>query len=938
MARQTNANSKGHKSRKKKNSEDFRHTTRSGKEIDINNSFSEKRKARRDARSRKKAKALAGMPKSRVKRFFYRLHPKRLFAYWFSRDGLIMGMKLTGIAILAGFLLIVGVFSYFRKDLPNLRDISGSNLGGSIRYYDRTGETLLWEDFDAVKRIPVESENMSQYIKDATIAIEDQMFYTHSGFDTRGITRAAINNILGENNRQGGSTITQQLVRLTQSSIGSEQTYQRKIKELILAIELERSFTKDEILTGYLNAAPYGNIQYGVETASRDYFQKSAQDLTLDEAAFLAAIPQAPSIYSPYVTGYNREAIIGRQHYVLEQMETMGKITAQERDEAKQIDTLDKVNEVKPKYAGILAPWFVLSAKERLEQKYGDQTVQRGGWRVTTTLDLDKQRIAEEVVANGINQVILQGGNTAAFVAEDVKTGQVVSLVGGADFENPVHGQNNYARALLPPGSSIKPYNYLAMIEHLENVGAGSVLYDTQGPLDGYPCTDRRRPKDGGNCLNNYDFRYPGPMTLRYALGGSRNVPAVKAFLAVGIEKTIETAESLGLESGYNCYADAALTTEAPCFASAGIGDGAYLKLDEHVHALSTISRNGNKLPQTYILKIEDSAGRLVDEWQPTAGQQVVKPDSAYIVADMLADPNASYFRNKIHNYRGHSFSIKTGTTNDAKDAWLTGFSTQYAAGVWVGYHNRQVQMGGDMTAMTLPIWQTWMNRVHDELEPEERERPDGIQDLPAYVVRSYVGGGSVHPSRDTDLYPSWFERENRSSGSPREIDTVSNRLATECTPERAKRTVGNADADSFSTDPFVGAGGADSEQYDNIHNCSDAKPSISIANSPRRCTGSRCTVSLDVSQGTHALSSAQFPGTINAIIGGEIVRSVRVESGGTISFSFEYSGRGNQDVTFEVIDSVLYDSSTSTKIDFGNDRSTGPPPRDDDDDDEEDD
>jgi membrane peptidoglycan carboxypeptidase len=895
------------------------HVTKSGKSIKVNRSLSERLQAKKDARSQMKARRMAGMPKSRIKRFFYRLHPKRMYRYWFSREGGVMALKITGIGIVAGFLLMIGLFSYFRKDLPNLRDISGSSLGGSIRYYDRTGETLLWEDFDAVKRIPVTSEDMSEHIENATIAIEDKDFFKHSGFDVRGITRAAFNNALGGDSRQGGSTITQQLVRLTQSGVGAEQTYQRKIKELILSIELERSYTKQEILTGYLNSAPYGNIQYGVETAARDYFQKPAKEISIDEAAFLAAIPKSPSFYSPYGPRYDKDALIGRQHYILDLMEEQGMITSEERDEAKQTDTIAKVNEVRPKFEGIIAPWFVMAAKERLEERFGDQTVQRGGWKVITTLDMDKQKIAEEEMQSGIQQVIRQGGNSAAFVAEDVKTGQVVALVGGADFSNEIYGQNNYARYRLPPGSSFKPYDYLAFIEHTENAGAGSVLYDTQGPLEGYPCTDKRRPRDGGNCLQNYDFRYPGPLTLRYALAGSRNVPAVKAMLTVGVDKTIETAESLGLTSGYKCYLDEEFTQEGPCYASSAIGDGAYLRLDEHVHAHATISRNGNKIPQSYILKIEDAAGRTVDEWQPSPGEQVVRAESAYIVADMMSDPNASYFSRKIHNYKGHRYSLKTGTTNDAKDGWLMGFSTQYSAGVWVGYHNRQVAMSGFMETMTQPIWEGFMNRVHDNLEPEERPRPSGVQTLPAFVVRNSTGGRSVHPSPSTDLFPSWYKQKSRSNNEKRVIDVVSNKLATECTPDRARRTVSDADANTFSSDEFVDGGNANLEQTDDIHQCNDNKPTIRILSAPKECDGSTCTLSVRIGQGTHPLSSDQFPGTLNVIINGETVRTARVTSAGTIALTFAPKGTGNTNVTVEVIDSVLYDNSATTKIRFGN-------------------
>ncbi len=884
--------------------------------IKLHRSLRQRLAAGREAASRKRAAYLGTLPKNKFKRILFRLHPKRLAKYWFSRRGAIMALKITGIGAVAGFLLLVGIFAYFRKDLPNLRDITGNNIGGSIRYYDRTNQTLLWEDYDAVKRIPVNDEEIVQYIKDATIAIEDKDFFKHSGFDIRGIIRAGWNNAFNKGGKQGGSTITQQLVRLTQKDVGKEQTYKRKIKELILSIETERSYSKEEILTGYLNAAPYGGIEYGVEAASRDYFEKSAKDLTLDEATMLAAIPKSPRFYSPYSDDFDRAEFIGRQHYILDLMTQYGTINSQQRDEAKLVDTLAKVKPRKPKYDGIKAPWFVLAAKEQLEQSRNG--VLQGGWRVVTTLDLKLQGIAEEEVTKGLAQVRRQGGDSAAFVAEDVKTGQVVALVGGSDFSNPEFGQNNYARLRLPPGSSFKPYDYTSLIEHKDNFGAGSVLYDTQGPLEGYPCTNKVPPKNGGNCLYDFDLHYPGPVTLRYGLGGSRNVPAVKAMLLAGIDKTIDTANALmGGEqaSGYKCYSDDALTTEAPCYASSAIGDGAYLKLDEHVHGFASLSRNGREIPRTYILKIEDSKSKVIEEWKPSQGKQAVREDAAFIVSDILSDPKASYFSNKAHSYKGHKFSLKTGTTNDAKDGLLLGYSTQYSAGVWVGYHNRQREMKGFMETMTRPIWSNWMQRAHEDLQPEERARPQSVKTLPAYIVRNHVGAGSIEPSPTNDIYPGWYQQTKKQAGEKRVLDVISNKLATDCTPSRARREVTETSAESFSGDTFVGTGSANTQDKDDIHKCDDAKPSVTL-DAPATCNTS-CTFVATVVQGTHALSSDQYKGTLNFIIDGQIVQTYNVTSSSSVSFPYTVAVDGAKTVTAEVIDSVLYDASDSATVNF---------------------
>lgn len=914
----------GRRSRSKKNL----FVTKSGATIKIHRSLGDRIRSQRDSRARRKAERLIGLPKSRIKRFFYRLHPKRVYRYWFSREGAVMALKITGIGLIGGFLLMVGVFAYFRKDLPNLRDISGNNIGGSVLYYDSTNTVLLWEDVDGVKRIPVKDENISQYIKDATIAIEDKDFFRHGGFDVRGIARAGWNNAFGDGGKQGGSTITQQLVRLTQTGVGKEQTYQRKIKELILSIELERSYTKQEILTGYLNAAPYGGIEYGVEAAAQNYFEKSAKDLNLEESTLLAVIPKSPYYYSKYSGGFDKEDTIGRQHYILDLMVEQGKITREQADNAKKVDILATIKDRKPRYNGIKAPFFVLAAKEQLEQQRGEQTVKLGGLRVTTTLDMHMQNIAEEQVSKGLGIIRRNGFDSAAFVAEDVRTGHVVALVGGADFNaKNDYNEINFARTKLPPGSSFKPYDYLALIEHSNNFGAGSVLYDTKGPLEGYPC-DRPGippPRGNGNCLHDFDLRFPGPLTLRYALGGSRNVPAVKAMLITGVDKTIETAMKLGL-SEYKCYHPdtvdinrATKSDEIACGASSALGDGAYLKLDEHVSAYSTISRNGRKIPQVYIKEIKDSQGKPLYQWKPTEGEQVVRPESAYIVADMMADPNASYFPNKPHRYKGHQFSLKTGTTNNSRDGWLMGFSNQYSAGVWVGHHTRRVETRAFMESMTLPIWQGWMNKVHDGVQPEERAKPAGLQTLPAFVVRTHVGLGSVEPSPANDLYPGWYQPPKKATGTKRTIDIVSNKLATDCTPGRAKKDVTYTAADAFSGDRFVNNGqNGTADAKDDIHSCDDAKPGIAFAGPPGSCVvGTACIFSINVSPGTHPLSSAQFSGVVNLKVDGQVVQSTNVAGPGTVSLSYTASEPGTKDIIAEVIDSVLYEASTGTSVTF---------------------
>jgi len=924
-----------------------RMTTRSGRVLKVNRSVGERYTAIKEGKALRKVQRMRGLPKSRIKRVFWRMNPQKLAEYWFSRDGGIMALKIAGIAILAMFVMTLGVFAYFRKDLPKVKDISGGNMGGSISYYDRTGQTLLWQDYNAVKRVPVPSSEMPKFLKDATVAVEDRDFYNHRGFDIKGIARAAVNDLVKHGSTQGGSTITQQLVKLNEDWT-QQRSITRKVKELILAVELERTYTKDEILTGYLNAAPYGGVDRGVQAAASDYFHKDSKDLTLAESAMLAAIPKAPSIYSPYSGDYfDKQAFYARQHYILDVMAQRGSITKSQAEEAKKVDILAEIQPRQTdKYAGIKSPYFVLAAKNELEKRFtcnsGSNSCNKvGGWKVITTMDLKLQQIAEDKVKANLNNASRAGADEQALVAEDVQTGQMVALVGGTDFNDPDHGQINYAQTAIPPGSSFKPYDYVSLVDNTTNAGAGAVLYDVQQPLPGYPCTNKNSPKSDkkANCLWDYDFKYPGPLTLRYALGGSRNVPAVKAMLTVGTDKVIKIANDLMAAPGaYACYGDEQLTQKAPCYGASAIGDGAFLHLDQHVNGLASLARLGQSIPNTYILSLQNASGKTFYKWTQPKSKQVVRAEAAYIVDDMASDPNASYLPSgyyKFHRYKGWNIAVKTGTTNDNFDGLMTAWTTKYAVASWVGNHTRQKALrSAGMEFLTTPLTRNFMLAALDAEggTPVNWTQPAGIKRLPAFVVRNHVGVGSIEPSPSTDLFPSWYQPKAASNQSTT-IDKVSNKQATTCTPTLAKMvTGGGAAANSLSADIFYGAGGATSggnassntSGSDDVHSCSDSPPSISsvfingtdvTGGGTATCDNGTCTITTTVSQGTHPLSDpqyAQYPGTVNLLVNGQVSQSKTV-SDSPSSVSFTYNGSGSAAVAIQVIDSVLYDATSAT-------------------------
>jgi membrane peptidoglycan carboxypeptidase len=937
-------------------------TTKSGKTIKVNRSLGDKVKANKAARDAAKAAYLASLPKERWKRWLYRLKPRHLAEFWFSREGGIMALKIIGASIVVGFFITIGLFAYFRKDLPQIKDLSG-DLGGNISYYDSTGKTLLFTDYNSVKREPVSGQNISPYMKEATVAIEDKDFYKEGAFDVRGIIRAGVDDLKG-GSLQGGSTITQQLVKLDEGWTDN-RTVTRKVKELILAVELERQYSKDDILTGYLNVAPYGGLDYGVQSAAEDYFQTSAKDLTLSQAAMLAAIPQSPSYYSPYAGSqfnpavtdgtFSSSALIARQQYILDQMVKQGYITQAQDNAAKAVNVLAEVHEQQSKYQNIQAPYFVLAAKQQLIQKYGETTVSHGGWKVITTLNTGLQNYANQDVANNASNVAAVGGDEEAMVAEDVKTGQVVAQVGGENFNNPTDGQIDYANTNLSPGSSMKPFLYAGLIQNNTDAGAGSVLYDVQQPLPGYPCTNKTEPtatSSGGNCLWDDNFIYPGPETIRYALAGSRNVPAVKASYEIvpndtstdytkSVNKWISMANAaIGTKNAYACYqngvnvASATTSQQTQCYGSAALGSGD-VALDQEVNGDVTLSRLGGEIPQTYILNITDSSGKTIYQWHQPNSTQVYNPDTAYIIDSVLDDPRATYLQpyQKFQNYDGWDIAVKTGTENQEYNGVMTAWSTQYAVIGFAGYHTLDKPLEeGHFEDITEPITRTWMEQALTALhtKPINWIAPKDVKSVAGFVQRVSTGYGAEVPGPTNDLYPSWYAGKNSGSSSET-IDKVSGLLATSCTPSAAKETVGGSNDSSFSIDIFYPTmtstsaleGGPSSSKIetatDNVHNCNDSPPTVTLT-APSTCTSS-CVVTATATQGTHALSDPQhpqYPGTVTFTLNGHTIAQQNVtDSPSTVSFTYNPTSSGSGTLTATVTDSVLYSGSQSQAFSY---------------------
>ena len=421
-----------------------------------------KKRVKDDERSRKKAEELAKLPKNPVLRFFARLRPDRVFKAIFSKAGLFFILKFVAACILIGIIAVGGLFLYYKKDLAEIDPVELANrVQDTVNVYtDRNGE-LLWEDKgNGDYRLVVDGDEISSYMRQATVAIEDKNFYNHIGVDFAAIGRAAYVTLIKHGAVQGGSTLTQQLIKQVYfSDEAQDRTMSglpRKIKEMILAIEVEKMYDKEQIITLYLNQSPYGGRRNGVESAARTYFGKSAKDLDLAESALLAAIPNNPAVLNPYNTAGN-EALISRQHKVLNSMAEMGYITQEEADAAMAIDIMDRVLPEADQYEGMKAPWFVLEVKSQLEAKFGIKTMREGGFTIKTTLDLRAQNIAEAAVAEGAKWFYTVNSDNATLVSVDVETGQVMAMVGSVDWNREGYGQVNAATSLLEPASSIKP-------------------------------------------------------------------------------------------------------------------------------------------------------------------------------------------------------------------------------------------------------------------------------------------------------------------------------------------------------------------------------------------------------------------------------------------------------------------------------------------------
>ena len=603
----------------------------------------------------------------------------------------------------AGFLFVVGIFIFFGKDMPSPTSVATRSVAESTKIYDKTGEHLLYDIHGEEKRTIIPFEQIPDTVKYAAIALEDQDFYSHHGIKITSMIRSALKDVIKGSTAQGGSTITQQFVK--KALLTDEKTFTRKIKEVILSIEIETKYSKDEILGMYLNQIPYGSSAYGIEAAAQTFFNKSARDLTLSEAALLASLPNAPTYYSPF--GLHTDELKTRQELTLQKMVDQGYITQDQADEAKNVDVL---SEISPKQDNISAPHFVMYVKDYLVNKYGEQVVEQGGLKVYTTLNWDMQQIAETAVAEGAAKNSVNKASNAALVAEDPKTGQILAMVGSKNYfgkSEPTgcisgktctfEPQDNVAIRNRQPGSSFKPYVYLTAFT--KGYTPETLLYDV-------PTTFSTDPAQPDYSPQNYDGKFHGPLQMKNTLAMSLNIPAVKTLYLAGVKNSIQIAKGLGI-TGLN---------QPERYGLSLVLGGGEVKLIDHVNAYGSLARGGVYKSQTFITRVEDKSGTVLEAYTSSDGQRIV--DEKYVgMLDYIMSTNdlrAPIFgTNNPFRFDNRPVAAKTGTTNEFRDGWAVGFTPSIVVGVWAGNNdNSPMKEGADGIVVAAPIWRSFMDKV----------------------------------------------------------------------------------------------------------------------------------------------------------------------------------------------------------------------------------
>lgn len=657
---------------------------------------------------------------------FNQSNPRKDSLNYFIRTWKIKAVNFlyaNSLKIIAGlFIFFVLLFVFYSRDLPSPERIQ-RKTGFSIVLLDRNSKPI-YDIYSDKNRIPIPLSEIPDHLKKATISIEDKDFYQHQGFSSKGILRA-IFNIFTLKGLQGGSTLTNQLVKNV--LLTSERTLPRKFKEFILSVQIERKYSKDEILQMYLNEAPYGGTMWGIETAAQGYFGKTTKELNLLESVILAGLPQRPSYYSPY--GVNKEAFKERSVQVLRRMREDGYIT--QVQEQKYKNELKNFKFESSEYE-FNAPHFVEYVKKQLTSKFGEKKVEQGGLKVVTTLDLELQKKSETIVIEELDKIKGLNASNASAVVMDPETGEILTYIGSREYESEdseFQGKFDVASlGLRQPGSALKPITYAVAFS--KNYTPSSVIMDVETKFPGGEGQKDYIPK-------NYDNKFRGPIQLRFALGNSINIPAVKLTALVGIHDILEQAYLMGISS-------LAPTNENEKRLGLSITlGGGEVTLLELTGAYGVFANKGIKKEAVSILKVIDTEGKTIFEHKGTPGKKVMGDDIAFLVSHILLDNNARkdvFGERSYLNIPGQTVAVKTGTTDDKRDNWAIGYSTKTVAGVWVGNNDNTAMNPKIASGATgaSPIWNRIMKEFLAKRKGEEFTIPSNVISL---NIDAYGGG-----------------------------------------------------------------------------------------------------------------------------------------------------------------------------------------------------
>ena len=652
------------------------------------------------------------MPKRKYHRKIYKKRKK-----W-----LLFSLKILVSFFLILFLLGSGLFIYLIKDLPRPEKFTEGSIAQSTKIYDRTGEVLLYEISGEEKRTIVPLSEIPESLKWAVVSVEDKNFFEHKGLDFKAIARAILYDLRLKKPVQGASTITQQLIR--SYFLTRKKTLKRKTREIILTLEIERRYSKDQILEWYFNLIPFGGNIYGVEEASQTFFGKHISDISLPEAAILAALIRSPSYFSPY--GEHLEELSERKNYTLDRMAKLNYISQEEALKSKEKEIIFQQN-----ITTIKAPHFVFFVKDYLEGKYGRDFLNRKGLKVYTTLDFELQGIAETTLEQGIEKIEKYNAHNGALVSINPKTGEILAMVGSKNW----YGESeecdkitnkckfdpevNVVLSQRQPGSAFKPFVYAKVF--LKNYTPNTLVWDvkTEFNLNCSPDGDQDFGEYNSKCYHpkNYDDRFLGPINLKSALAQSRNLPSVKVLYLAGIDEVLEFVQDFGITT----------LKEKGRYGLSLILGGGEVKLLEMVEGYSIFAQDGVKTPLKSIIKIEDSKGNIIEKTN-TSKTRIIPCQIAREINDILSDNEARapmFGINSYLNLKNYKAAAKTGTTQDYKDAWIIGYTPSLVTGVWVGNNNNSPMSKKPAVSLAGPIWQSFMEKVLKNFPKEEFIAPE---------------------------------------------------------------------------------------------------------------------------------------------------------------------------------------------------------------------